>query len=145
MVKKVDEWAAARQRDDAFAQIGPTDWVPQHIASKPFMKPAEFQDKFNQADAIVSHAGMGTILTALEQGKPILVMPRRADLREHRTDHQLATVEKFRDRAGVLIAMDETELFDRLDELERLQGPEAIPRQASKELLDAIRRFVNED
>ena len=47
--------------------------------------------------AIVAHAGMGTILTALEIGKPLLVMPRRAALGEHRNDHQLATARRFAD------------------------------------------------
>ena len=46
------------------------------------------------AAAIVAHAGMGTILTALETGKRLLVMPRRAALGEHRNDHQLATVSR---------------------------------------------------
>jgi UDP-N-acetylglucosamine transferase subunit ALG13 len=144
MVKKVDEWAAARERDDVFAQIGPTKWTPRHIEGVPFIEPAVFKEKIQSATAIVSHAGMGTIITALELGKPILVMPRRADLREHRTDHQLATVEKFRDRGGVLVAQDETELFKRLDELEALESPDSIQPQASEELLSAIRRFVNE-
>lgn len=144
MVQKVDEWAAARERKDVFAQIGPTEWTPSYIEGVPFIEPAVFKEKIQTATAIVSHAGMGTIITALELGKPILVMPRRADLREHRTDHQLATVEKFKDRNGVLVAKDETELFGCLDELEVLQRPDSIQPQASEELLSAIRRFVNE-
>ena len=144
MVKKVDEWAAARERDDIFAQIGPTQWTPRHIKGVPFIEPAVFKEKIQSATAIVSHAGMGTIISALELGKPILVMPRRADLREHRTDHQLATVEKFKDRGGFLVAQDESELFERLDQLEALESPDSIKPQASEQLLSAIRRFVNE-
>ena len=67
--------------------------------------------------AIVAHAGMGTILTALELGKPLLIMPRRAALGEHRNDHQLATAERFAAVDGVKVAFDETEFALKLDEL----------------------------
>ncbi len=56
------------------------------------------------ATAIVAHAGMGTILTALEMGKPLLVMPRRAALGEHRNDHQLATASRFAELGRVKVA-----------------------------------------
>jgi UDP-N-acetylglucosamine transferase subunit ALG13 len=35
---------------------------------------------------------MGTIISAVEYGKRVIVMPRRASYGEHRNDHQLATV-----------------------------------------------------
>ena len=35
-----------------------------------------------KSEAIVSHAGMGTILTALEFGKPLIVVHFRGDLQE---------------------------------------------------------------
>ena len=69
------------------------------------------------ADAIVAHAGMGTILTALELGKPLLVLPRRASLGEHRNEHQLATARRFADTGRLAVAFDESELAQRLDEL----------------------------
>ena len=64
------------------------------------MSPKECTDRMVAADAIIAHAGMGTILTALEMGKPLLVMPRRAELGEHRNDHQLATAMRFADLGG---------------------------------------------
>ena len=60
---------------------------------------------------------MGTILTALELGKPLLVMPRRAALGEHRNDHQLATVRRFAELGSVEVALDESELALKLDDL----------------------------
>jgi UDP-N-acetylglucosamine transferase subunit ALG13 len=34
---------------------------------------------------------MGTILSAAELGKPVILMPRRAKFGEHRNDHQQDT------------------------------------------------------
>ncbi len=140
LVRAVDEWAAARGRSDVFAQIGPTDWRPAHIAWETFIEPAEFRRRMETADVIVAHAGMGSILTALELGKPILVMPRQGALRETRNDHQLATALKWRDR--IAVATDERELAVRLDALAELRPSERISSGASPELIEAIRSFI---
>jgi len=62
---------------------------------------------------------MGTIITALELDKPILVMPRRGDLGETRNDHQLATARRLHALGLIEVALDEAELRSRLDEFVR--------------------------
>lgn len=51
----------------------------------------EFDKLCHDARLIVAHAGMGTIISAMTKGKPIIVFPRIAALGEHRNEHQLAT------------------------------------------------------
>ena len=91
---------------------------------------------------IVAHAGMGSILTALEYGKPILVMPRRGDLRETRNDHQIATAKRFRELGKVAVAFDEVELARELDRLDELKPTERIGQFASESLLATVSAFV---
>ena len=62
------------------------------------------------ARLIVAHAGVGSIVSAGEQGKPIVVLPRRAGLGEHTSDHQVETVGWLRDRPGIHVARSEAEL-----------------------------------
>jgi UDP-N-acetylglucosamine transferase subunit ALG13 len=90
----------------------------------------------------VAHAGMGSILTALEIGKPLVIMPRRAALGEHRNDHQLATAQRFAGRDGVAVAIDETELPLRLDELHDVSSQPRISPYAPDELVAALRAFI---
>ncbi|MFO0982784.1 MAG: glycosyltransferase [Planctomycetota bacterium] len=143
LTRTVDDWAGRRGRQDVFAQIGPTQWRPEHIAWTQFLDVDEFRTKAQAARVIVAHAGMGSIITALQFGKPILVMPRRGDLLETRNDHQVATAERFRDLGRVAVARDETELFDRLDRVEELTASGCISAYASPQLIDAIRRFID--
>ena len=49
---------------------------------------------------VIAHDEMGSIITALEMGKPIVVMPRRAELGEHRNDHQVAAAAPGRAQGG---------------------------------------------
>jgi UDP-N-acetylglucosamine transferase subunit ALG13 len=143
LVRAVDAWARERGRRDVFAQIGDGEYVPSGVEWARFLEPADFRERLAAASMIVAHAGMGSILTALELEKPILILPRRAALREQRNDHQLATAERLGERGLVHVALDEQELQRRLDQLDALCAAPRISRRASEELLTAVREFVD--
>lgn len=145
MMRVIDHWAAENNRSDLFAQIGEGGWEPPHIPFRNFLQPPEFRKMFEAADLIVSHAGMGTILTALHHGKPILVMPKRASLGEHRNEHQSATARHMMALAGVNVAFGEAELRNRLDHPESLDAPVCIGATASPDLISALRNFIHDE
>lgn len=144
MVKVVDAWAAERGRTDLFAQVGAGGWEPKSIPFTNFLNPVEFGEHFAAARVIVAHAGMGTILSALHQGKPILVMPKMAKLGEHRNEHQLATARQMMNMGNVTVAFDEAELREKLDHIDELLPKEKIAPVASGPLIDGIHRFIFE-
>jgi UDP-N-acetylglucosamine transferase subunit ALG13 len=141
LVRAVDEWARERGRRDVFAQIGPAEYVPTFVEHTRLLEPPEFDRRYREAKVIVAHAGTGSILQAMELSKPILVMPRRAKLRETRNDHQVATAERFQKR-GVPVAWDEVELREKLDRLDELVSDQRIGPYASPELVQRLRRFI---
>lgn len=132
------------RRTDVFAQTGNGAYRPRHIDSSPWLDPPEFRARLEGASAIVSHAGMGTILSALELGKPLLVLPRRARLGETRNDHQVATAREFASRGWLLAAEDETELAAWMEKLLLFQPASRVGRQASAELLERLRSFTKQ-
>src|SRR5690606_12133473 len=117
LVAAMDRWAAAHPHHRVIAQIGNSELAPVHLEWRRFLSPAELERLCDAADAVVGHAGTGTILAALERQKPIVVMPRRAELRETRNDHQLATAKRFAEIAGVSIAWNERELGRALERI----------------------------
>lgn len=117
LIRAVDQWAGLSGHGDVFAQTGMGGYQPLHLRHERFLEPARFRSVFREATLIVAHAGMGSIITALDLAKPILVMPRRGDLAETRNDHQIATARRFATLGAVHVAMDEKELAARLDEL----------------------------
>jgi UDP-N-acetylglucosamine transferase subunit ALG13 len=142
LVEAVDRWAGKQGRSDVFAQTGDGIYQPRHIQHVKQMEPHAFRAKVIAADAIVAHAGMGSILTALELGKPILVMPRRGDLMETRNDHQVATASKLSAFGRVTVAMDEHELVDRLEQMGQIKAAEQIGPYASPSLLRVLRNYI---
>lgn len=143
LVLAVDAWARERGRDDVFAQVGKGAKAPAHIGWSESMGPAEFVDRVRSASAVVAHAGMGTIITALEHGRPVVVLPRRAAMGEQRNDHQVDTARRFAELGYVRVAQDETELPGLLDSLAGASSERTVGGAASERLLRRIREFVN--
>ena len=64
---------------------------------------------------VVAHAGIGTILSARRHARPLVILPRKADLGEHRNDHQLATARAVAALPGVHVAWEAAEIAPFLD------------------------------
>lgn len=144
MVKIVDAWARERERCDVFAQIGEGGWKPEYIRYSEFLQPDDFKNYFKLASVVISHAGMGTILSALLHGKPILVMPKLAKLGEHRNEHQTATAIRMKEFGNVNVAFDELELRMWLDNLDQLAPSRQIDSFASQQLVEGIGTFIRQ-
>nr|WP_255551883.1 glycosyltransferase [Erythrobacter crassostrea] len=124
------------------AQTGPSRFTPTNMDAHNRIAPDKFEKLVQQSRLIVSHAGIGTVLTAQRFGKPIILMPRRAELGEHRNDHQLATANKLDGRSGILVAMDQTELADRIADGLALKAFRSNPDSGSRQLRSTVARFI---
>ena len=94
-----------------------------------------------KARLIISHAGMGTIFSALQKDKPIIVFPRVVALGEHRNEHQVATANKFKELGSVYVAMNEDEL-KKLLLCQNLKPLSEIGKYASRSLIESIEGFI---
>ena len=142
MIQAVDEWAERAGRTDVVAQIGKSDYRARAIKTFQFMDFTEFSELQAKADFLIGHAGIGSILTALQLSKPIVIMPRDHHRGEHRDGHQFATAKSFAGTPGIYVAADEQELVSRLDNLNELSSVPPISDKASDELIEKLREFV---
>lgn len=140
----LDEWAG-KQGDSVsvLAQIGNSDVVASHMKTVSSLTPSEFRESVKNAEIIVAHAGMGSVLTAMEFGKPLVVLPRLGARQETRNDHQVATAKWLSSKPGVYVAMSESELPAAIDRARNQALATAeISRYASPELIGALKDFI---
>lgn len=142
LIRTIDQWACANGRTDIVAQTGPSNYRPQHIRTEQFIDATEFRQRVEAASLVISHAGMGSIITALELGKRIIVMPRRASFGEHRNDHQLATARRFAEHGAITVAFTEQELLEALDRLQDQNETERLGAKASPDLIFTVQTFI---
>ena len=147
LVRCVDEWCGMRGfGKNVFGQITDrAEYQPKHFEAVASLTPTEYGQRFEASDLIISHAGMGSIITALTKQKPIVILPRRGHLRETRNDHQFATLQRFKFRPGILAAQDEAELVDVLDRVADgdVTKSQRLPDFADESLIGAIEHFIH--
>lgn len=144
MVRVIDAWVSESGRNDVFAQIGCNGEAPSAMPFARILNPREFKERFMAAKVIIGHAGMGTILSALHHGKPILVMPKKASLGEHRNEHQMATAQHLMRMGKINVAFDELQLRKKLEIIDDLIPKASILPVASGPLVGEIHRFIHE-
>ena len=144
LITCMDKWAKDNDVTDVFAQIGDGSYVPRHMEWTRMIGRQDFLTHVRDASLIVAHAGMGSILTAAEFRKPIVLLPRFAAAREHTTDHQVHTAKWLSGRPGIYVAMTDAELIDRIGEaLHSPIGQSSLTRSAPESFLDRIRQFLD--
>lgn len=108
------------------------------------LAPSDYRQACLDSHLIVAHAGMGSILTAMELNRPLIVMPRRGSRRETRNDHQWDTAMKLLEAAAerldrvedthaqraahrIWVAKDEVDLTQTLRQVCRLVPITSVP------------------
>lgn len=145
LIKSMDEWTRLHPGQMVFAQIGDTVYRPLFMETVRKLTPLEYLQRFEKASVVVSHAGMGTIITGLENAKPMILMPRQMSLGEHRNDHQVGTAEKFANFELINIVHTEDALHKALDaRIHQARSKHTSGQvKTSPELLARLRSFVD--
>lgn len=144
LLKKIDELIEKKViKEKVYAQVGVSDYKPQHFEYVDFMTQDEFAKNTDKADIIITHAGTGVIVNALKKGKKVVAIPRLAKYGEHVDDHQIQLIKEF----------DEMNFIEPVYDLENLES--ALSKVKTKEynkyisntnaIIEDIERFIEEN
>lgn len=127
--------------EEVYAQIGEGMYKPNNLKFQMYYSPVEFVNVISRARIVIAHAGMGTIIETARQGKPIIVVPRKADTGEANTDHQIDTAEVLEREGKVVVAYETEDLPAKLKEAETF-----VPKQekGSPEIINAVQAFIDD-
>lgn len=142
LVKAVDRIAVSLD-EEIFGQIGNGSHLPVNFPYRTTIAPTEFDRKVEASRVIVSHAGIGSFLLAKKYSKPIILFPRRADLGEHRNNHQISTSLQLEEHTGVYVANDADELHQHLMTNNLAPVCAQMSDQSRFGLIRNIRDFIN--
>lgn len=139
-VKMLDE-LCKDTKEEVICQTIQMDYQAQNIKIVDFLPPNEFDEYFKKARLIIAHAGMGTIISALKQKKPIIIVPRLASLKEHRNDHQMATAMRMHELGYVYVAYDKAQLKTLINQKD-LKPLKEIGDAASESLIESLSESI---
>ncbi len=100
-------------KERVVVQAGYTEYESKDMEILDFVDREKFDELINECDILITHAGVGSILTGLNKMKVVIAAARLSKYKEHINDHQIQIVEKF-DRLGYIIPLKD---FNRLDKV----------------------------
>ena len=116
LLRMLDEYVGnGAIRDEIVAQVGNSDYKPQHFCCCEFLGKDEFEKYITNADVVISHGGVGSIMTALQKEKPVIIFPRLAKYQEHVDDHQTEIASVFAEKGYALLCNETDDLLQIID------------------------------
>jgi len=128
--------------EEIFAQTGESSYKPRNFEAVSSLEYSVFAKYMREASSVISAAGIGTITMALDNKKPLLIMPRLKKYREVVNDHQLAIARKFEELGHVLVAYSTQEMPNKIKLLKTFK-PRRRDNQAQM-VAQRIDKFLKE-
>lgn len=138
LVKKMDE-IAGKIDEKVIMQIGNTKYKPVNAEYFEFAEYSKIQKLNSDARIVVSHAGVGSILTALEQKTHLIIFPRLKRYSEVVDDHQLQIAKELSENPNVTVVND-------VEDLENCLSSEFYFLDLSNKtnLVDSIKDYIKQ-
>ena len=99
----------------------------------------DFDRLINECDILITHGGVGSIITGLKNNKKVIAAARLEKYGEHTNDHQLQIIDNF-SNSGYILKLDD---FDKLGELLKNIG-KFKPKQYKSNTSKFIKTIKNE-
>ena len=99
--------------EKVIVQAGYTKYESKNMEIFDLVSPKELDKYMKDASIVITHGGVGSILTALKFNKKVIAAPRMAKYAEHTNDHQVQIINEF-ERCGYILALND---FSKLDEV----------------------------
>ena len=100
--------------EEVIVQAGLTKYRSSNMQIFDFLSTIEFNEILNRADIVISHGGVGTIISAIKANKPVIAAPRLKAYGEHTNDHQVEIIKKLSNDGCILPLWKMDELTDTL-------------------------------
>lgn len=128
-------------KEEVVVQKGYTKFESKNMTFHTQLPVDELKKLIDRADLVITHGGVGSIITAIEENKKVIAVPRLKKYKEHVNDHQLDIIKSF-DDAGYIIGLNSVEMLG--DALKKVKSFE--PRQYVKNtgnILKIVENFID--
>ncbi len=115
LIEAMDAYKQKNNNVNIYIQTGRTEITPKFCKSRPLLRVEEFEDKIENADIVVCHGGIGTVLSCFNKGVVPIVFPRYKKFKEHIDNHQVEFCKELEMQKKVPVAWNNSQLFEMLD------------------------------
>ena len=111
-------------KEKVVVQAGHTKFDSEYMEIFDLVPMDQFEELITEAEVLITHGGVGSIITALKKNKKVIAVARREEYKEHTNNHQLEIIEEFSKQGYLLPVLEIEDLKDAIMKIPGFQPKE---------------------
>lgn len=128
--------------DKVIVQAGYTKYESKNMEIFDLVGPEEFDKLVDECDLLITHGGVGSILSAVKKGKKVIGAPRLKKYKEHTNDHQKQIVKEFAKEGYILALTDFSQLGKVIKKSKQFKPKKFISH--TDKMIELVEKLIDE-
>ncbi len=143
LLEKLDKLIEKKVIDEkVIVQVGYTKYESKNMKIFDLIPEEELEKYQEQADLIITHGGVGSIVSSIKKGKKVIAVPRLHKYGEHVNDHQKQIVETFAKKDYIIGVDDVENLEDAIIKASKFTPAKYDNEHGNIKMLKIIENFI---
>ena len=130
-------------KEEVIVQNGYTKFQSKDMKMYNQLPTEKINDLIDKADFIITHGGVGSIITSITKHKKVIAVPRLKKYKEHVNDHQLDIIDSFTEKGYILGIHNVEELELALKNVKEFQPKEYIKNTGN--IIKIVEDFIDKN
>lgn len=128
-------------KEKIVVQKGYTKFESQDMEIYDQLPSDELKKLIDKANIVITHGGVGSIITSIEKGKKVIAAPRLKKYKEHVNDHQLDIINSFSEMGYIIGIHEVEELGEALKRVEKFEPKKYV--QNTGNIIKIVEDFID--
>lgn len=128
-------------KEKVVVQAGYTKFESKDMTIYNQLPKEQLQELIKEADLIITHGGVGSIISSITNGKKVIAVPRLQKYKEHVNDHQLDIINSFNESGYIIGIHGVEELKEALKKVPDFEPKEYV--QNTGNIIKIIKDFID--
>lgn len=128
-------------KEKIVVQKGYTKFESQDMEIYDQLPSDELKKLIDKANIVITHGGVGSIITSIEKGKKVIAVPRLKKYKEHVNDHQLDIINSFSEMGYIIGIHEVEELGEALKRVEKFEPKKYV--QNTGNIIKIVEDFID--
>lgn len=130
-------------KENVIVQAGSTKLKNKKIIVYDLISQEMFDKMIKEASLIITHAGVGSILTALKENKKVIVAAREKKYNEHTNNHQIQIRDRFVSE-GYVLGIYNSDFSDLESKIKEIKTKTLVPYIfKNQDIINLIENYID--
>lgn len=130
-------------KEKVIVQAGHTKYESKNMEIFDLIPTDEFNEIIEKCDLIITHGGVGNILSAIKKNKPVIAAARLKKFKEHTNDHQKQIIGEFTKQGYILELRDFGKVGKMIEKAKTFKAKKF--KSNTKNMIKLIEDYIEED